>query len=182
MTTASSSVRQNPSTAINADGALGETRVGVPSGTVTQTPDGAVRIQYDSANPFAPGFTRDPDGLMQGHTVTVNGDLVFTPGVDGVQVNGTRTDYPSMEVYQDMPDGTTRTVLVDHADSGQPWGPGVNLMFHQDVGIGGKAFEPFDTGGWNMQYDIPAPRPGAAFGPVTDIPSVPPLSTGAHQY
>lgn len=177
-------MRQNPSTVINPEtSGLGETKVGVPTGTVTQTADGAVRVQYDSANPFAPGVAHDPDGLMQGHTVTVNGDLVFAPGVDGVQVNGTRTDYPSMEVYQDMPNGTTRTVLIDHADSGAPWGPAVNLMFHQDVGIGSRAFEPFNAGGWNPEYDVPTPLPGTAFGPTWDVPSVPPLPTGGtHQY
>jgi hypothetical protein len=170
-------MRQNPSTMINADGSLGETRVGVPTGTVTQTADGAVRIQYDSGNPFAPDISRDPD-LSGGHQVTVNGDLVFTPGANGVTVGGTRTDYPSMEVYQDTPDGSTHTVLIDRAASGQPWGPSVNLPFHHDVGIGPKAWEPFNTGGWNPQYDVPTPLPGTVFGPTWDVPSVPPLPTG----
>ena len=83
-----------------------------------------------------------------------------------------------MEVYQDMPDGSTHTVLTDRAASGQPWGPSVNLPFHHDVGIGPKAWEPFNTGGWNPQYDVPTPLPGTAFGPTWDVPSVPPLPTG----
>ena len=176
-------MRQNPSVMENSDGSPGEVRCGTPTGTVTQTADGAVRIKYDSGNPFAPEVTRDPTGPFQGHLVTVNGDLVFTPGPDGVQINGTRTDYPSMEVYQDMPNGTSRTVLIDNAAAGGPLGPSTNLPFHHDVGIGGKAFAPFDTGGWNPKYDVPTPLPGTAFGSVDNPPSVPPLPTGGtHQF
>lgn len=168
-------MRQNPSVVQNADGSTGEVRVGTPTGTVTQTADGAVRIKYDAGNPFAPEITRDPNGPMAGHLVTVNGDLTFTPGPSGVQIGGTRTDYPWMEVYQDMPNGTTHTVLIDPAAAGGALGPSTNLPFHHDVGIGGKAFAPFDTGGWNPRYDVPTPLPGAAFGPVTSPPSVPAL-------
>lgn len=111
--------------------------------------------------------------------MTVHGDLVFTPGQGGVQVNGTRTDYPSLEVYQDLPNGGIRTVLIDPAQSGRSWGPAFNLPGHHDVGpFGGKSFAPFDTGGWNTKYDVPAPLPATDFGPVTDIPSVPPSPTG----
>lgn len=108
----------------------------------------------------------------------MNGDLVFTPGAGGVQVGGTRTDYPSMEIYQDLPDGSTHTALIDPAQSGGSLGPATNLPFHHDVGIGGKAFEPFDKDGWNPTYDVPAPLPSTPFGPVTNPPSVPPLATG----
>lgn len=151
----------------------------MPKGNVTQLPDGSVRIKYDAGNPFAPKITGDPTGPFADHTVTVNGDLVFTPGQGGVQVNGTRTDYPSLEVYQDLPNGGTRTVLIDPAQSGRSWGPAFNLPGHHDVGpLGGKSFAPFDTGGWNTKYDVPPPLPATDFGPVTDIPSVPPLPTG----
>ncbi|BBY39839.1 hypothetical protein MMAN_39730 [Mycobacterium mantenii] len=172
-------LRQNPSVEENSTGGPGQVKVGIPKGSVTQLPDGSVRIKYDAGNPFAPKVTGDPTGPFTGHTVTVNGDLVFTPGPGGVQVNGTRTDYPSLEVYQDLPNGGTRTVLIDPAQSGRSWGPAFNLPGHHDVGpIGGKAFTPFDTGGWNTKYDVPAPLPATEFGPVTDIPSVPPLPTG----
>ncbi len=170
-------MRQNPSVLENSDGSPGEVRIGHPTGTVTQLQDGSVRIKYDSGNPFAPGWTRDPT-TMDDHQVTVNGDLVFTPGANGVTVNGTRTDYPSMEVYQDMPNGTTRTVLIDNAAAGGQQGPMTNLPFHHDVGVGGKAFAPFDTGGWNTKYDVPTPLPGTAFGSPDSPPSaVPPPST-----
>ncbi|WP_308170643.1 EspA/EspE family type VII secretion system effector [[Mycobacterium] fortunisiensis] len=172
-------MRQNPSVELNADGSPGRVEVGSPQGSVTQTADGAVRIKYDAGNPFAPQITADPQGPFADHTVTVNGDLVFTPGVDGVQVAGTRTDYPSMEVYQDFPNGNTKTILIDPAVSGRSHGPAVNLPFHHDVGIGGgQAFKPFDTGSWNPRYDVPAPLPATQFGPAIAPPAVPPPPTG----
>jgi hypothetical protein len=171
-------MRQNPSVEETPTGAPGQVKVGVPQGSVTQTADGAVRIKYDAGNPFAPGLATDPQGPVAGHQVTVNGDLVFTPGPQGVHVGGTRTNYPSMEVYQDLPGGGTHTVLIDPAQSGRSWGPAVNLPRHHDVGIGGKAFEPFDRGGWNPRYDVRVPLPSTEFGPVTNPPSVPPLPTG----
>jgi hypothetical protein len=169
-------LRQNPSVEQTRTGGPGEVRVKAPSGSVTQLSDGSVRIKYDAGNPFAPAFTADPNGLLAGHTETVNGDLVFTPGPGGVQVNGTRTDYPSLEVYQDLPNAGTHTVLIDPAQSGSSEGPGLNLPWHHDVGpLGGKAFAPFDHGGWNLTYDVPAPLPSTEFGPVTNPPSVPSL-------
>ena len=173
-------VRQNPSVEENSTGGPGQVKVGIPKGSVAQLPDGSVRIKYDAANPFAPGIASNPNGPFADHTVTVNGDLVFTPGQGDVQVNGTRTDYPSLEVYQDLPNDGTHTLLIDPAQSGRSWGPAFNLPGHHDVGaLGGKAFAPFDTGGWNQKYDVPVPLPATDFGPVTDIPSVPPLSKGA---
>lgn len=173
-------LRQNPSVEETSTGGPGQVKVGMPKGSVTQLPDGSVRIKYDAGNPFAPGITSDPNGPFADHTVTVNGDLVFTPGQGGVQINGTRTDYPSLEVYQDLPNGATHTVLIDPAQSGRSWGPAFNLPGHHDVGpLGGKAFAPFDTGGWSPKYDVPAPLPPTDFGPLTDIPSVPPLPTGS---
>jgi hypothetical protein len=173
-------LRQNPSVEENSAGGPGQVKVGIPKGSVAQLPDGSVRIKYDAGNPFAPNVTGNPNGPFAGHTVTVNGDLVFTPGQGGVQVNGTRTDYPSLEVYQDLPNGGTRTVLIDPAQSGRSWGPAFNLPGHHDVGpLGGRAFAPFDTGGWNPKYDVPAPIPTTDFGPVTDTPSVPSLPKGS---
>lgn len=89
-------LRQNPSVEENSTGGPGPVKVGIPKGSVTQLPDGSVRIKYDAGNPFAPGISADPKGPLMDHTVTVNGDLVFTPGPEGVQVNGTRSNYPSL--------------------------------------------------------------------------------------
>lgn len=166
-------MRQNPSVQENSDGSPGQVKIGAPQGSVTQTPDGAVRIKYDAGNPFAPDSTTDPSGPFGTHRLSVNGDLVFTPGPGGVHVDGTRTNYPSMEIYQDMPNGTTHTVLIDPAQSGSSVGPMLNLPRHHDIGIGGRAFEPFERGGWNPRYDVPTPLPPTPFGPVTAPPSVP---------
>lgn len=167
-------MRQNPSVELNRDGSAGQVKVGVPQGGVTQAPDGSVRIKYDAANPLAPSITTDPRGPFGSHRLSVNGDLVFTPGPGGVHVDGTRTDYPSMEVYQDLPSGSTRTVLIDPAQSGSTTGPLRNLPFHHEVGIGGKAFAPFDRGGsWNPQFDVRTPLPVTDFGPTSSPPSAP---------
>ncbi|AFC51496.1 hypothetical protein OCO_51340 [Mycobacterium intracellulare MOTT-02] len=172
-------LRQNPSVEETSTGAPGAVKVGTPKGSVTQLSDGSVRIKYDAGNPFAPGFTADPNGPLAGHTITVNGDLVFTPGPEGVQVNGTRTNYPSLEAYQDFPGGGTRTLLLDPARSGSSAGPALNLFRHHDVGpLGGNAFAPFDSGGWNQRYDVPTPLPATEIGPTTSPPTVPPITTG----
>ena len=172
-------LRQNPSVEETPTGAPGTVKVGTPKGSVTQLADGSVRIKYDAGNPFAPSITTDPNGPLAGHTITVNGDLVFTPGPEGVQVNGTRTNYPSLEAYQDFAGGSTRTLLIDPAQSARSLGPATNLFRHHDVGpLGGRAFAPFDTRAWNLQYDIPTPLPPTEFGPVARPPSVPPLPSG----
>lgn len=152
-------MRQNPSV-----DSQGRSAVGAPQGSVTQAADGSVRIRYDAGNPFVPGGLTDPNGPFGSHRFSVNGDLVFTPGAAGVHVDGTRTDYPSLEVYQDLPHSSSRTVLIDPATSGRFYGP-LNLAGHHDIGIGGKAFEPFDS----PQFALPA----TDFGPVTAPSSVP---------
>lgn len=172
-------LRQNPSVEETPTGGPGTVKVGTPKGSVTQLSDGSVRVKYDAGNPFAPGFTADPNGPLAGHTITVNGDLVFTPGPHGVEINGTRTNYPSLEAYQDLPDGTTRTLLIDPAKSGSSGGPALNLWRHHDLGpLGGKAFAPFDNGRWNPRYDVTFPLPATDFGPTSYPPVVPPLPPG----
>lgn len=166
-------MRQNPSIELNDTGGPGQVRVGIPEAVVQQGSDGAVRIKYDAANPFAPDIARNPPWPLENNPWTVNGDLVFTPTSDGVHVDGTRTNYPSMEVYQDLPNGSTRTVFIDPAIAGNSTGPMVNLPEHHDVGIGGRAFAPFDTGAWNPKYDVPIPLPSTEAGPVTAPPTVP---------
>ena len=177
-------MRQNPSVELAADGGPGQVRVGVPEAVVQQTSDGAVRIGYDAGNPFAPDIAQDPPWPLENNPWTVNGDLVFTPSADGIHVDGTRTDYPSMEVYQDFPDGSSRTVLIDPATAGNSTGPMVNLPQHHDVGAGGNAFAPFDSGGWNPDFDVRVPLPSTEFGPAASPPTVPsiPLPPGVTQF
>lgn len=153
-------MRQNPSIELSKDGSPKRVAVGVPQGSVAQAPDGSVRIKYDAGNPLVPGFTTDAHGPLRDNRVSVNGDLVFTPGHGGVYVDGTRTNYPSLEIYQDLPNGSTHTVLIDPARSGSSLGPALNLPAHHEIGVGGSAFAPF--------------APGAAtdFGPRYAPPSV----------
>jgi len=129
-------MRQNPSVELNENGGPGRVKVGIPEAKVWQTSDGSVRIQYDAGNPFAPGIATEPPWPMENNPVTVNGDLVFTPTMDGVRVDGTRTNNPSMEIYQDLPNGSTRTVLIDPAAAGSSAGPGMNLWRHHELGMG----------------------------------------------
>ncbi|MVU81111.1 hypothetical protein GPX89_28175 [Nocardia sp. ET3-3] len=146
-------MRQDPS--VRQD--TGETKVGKPTGTVTQAADGSVRISYDAGNPLA-----ETTWMPGHHKVTVNGDLVFTPGTDGVTISGTRTDYPSMEAYQDHGVGTQiRTVGIDPAASGSSLGPATNLPFHHNIGAGPTAFDHFK--------DLPSTE----FGSVENPPAVP---------
>lgn len=168
-------MRQNPSVELNENGGPGAVRVGIPEAAVQQADDGAVRIRYEAANPFAPAIAQDPPWPLGDNPWTVNGDLVFTPTADGVRVDGTRTDYPSMEIYQDFSDGSTRTVLVDPAVAGNSTGPMVNLPRHHDIGVGGSAFAPFDNGGWNPEYDVRVPLPTTELGPTPSPPRVPPI-------
>lgn len=162
-------LRQNPSVELDHRGGPGQVKIDAPHGSVMQADDGSVRIRYEAGNPFAPGFSTDPHGPLGDHRLSVNGDLVFTPtaGGGGVHVDGTRTNYPSMEVYQDLPNGDTHTVLIDPARSGRSLGPVLNLPRHHDIGIGGHAFEPFNRGDWNR-------LPSSAFRPVTALPSAAP--------
>ncbi|WP_373863622.1 hypothetical protein [Nocardia vermiculata] len=167
-------MRQNPSVEMNGDGSPGDAKVAAPSGQVWQNTDGSVRVQYSAANPFAPPLSDD----LGSHSATVNGDLVFSPGENGVTINGTRTDYPSLEAYQDRPDGSTSTLAIDPAAVGNSAGPAMNLPFHHEVGPeGGTAFYQFnEPDGWNYEYDVPVPggpKPSTSFGSVESPPTVP---------
>ncbi|WP_416382214.1 hypothetical protein [Nocardia higoensis] len=167
-------MRQNPSVAQDEDGGYGEVKVQAPEGTVWQNSDGSVRIQYEAGNPFAPPLSSE----LGDHSATVNGDLVFTPTTEGVEIDGTRTDYPSLEAYQDFPNGDSRTIVIDPAAAGNSLGPAVNLPFHHDVGSrGGEAFYDFvEPDGWNLEYDVPVPggpKPSSPLGTTENPPVVP---------
>lgn len=154
-------MRQNPSVELNGSGGPGKVAVGVPQASIAQAADGSVRIKYDAGNPLVPGFTTDAHGPLRDNRLSVNGDLVFTPGHDGVYIDGTRTNYPSLEVYQDLPSGGTRTVLIDPAHSGNTWlGPVTNLPNHHEIGVGSSRFAAFDD------------ATAREFGPVYAPPSV----------
>ncbi len=127
--------RQNPSVDV-----AGNVRVLAPDIKVQQAPGGAVRVQYEAANGFAP-----PGAELSGHVV--RGDIVITPGASGAaaSVDGVIGDYPSLEVYQELPTGETRTLAQDAADSGNVYGPLTELPFSHDIGRGAAAFNPFES-------------------------------------
>lgn len=54
--------------------------------------------------------------------------------------------------------------------AGNSTGPMVNLAQHHDVGAGDGAFAPFDTGGWNPDFDVRIPLPSTEFGQTTNPP------------
>ncbi|MDD7811613.1 DUF4226 domain-containing protein [Mycobacterium sp. CSUR Q5927] len=167
-------MRQNPSVELNADNSLGQVKCGIPQGSVMQAPDGSVRIKYDAGNPLVPSFTTDRNGPLNDHRLSVNGDLVFAPSPGGVHVDGTRTDYPSLEVYQDLPAGNTRTVLIDPAQSGRSTGPALNLPFHHEIGMGSFAFDQFDTDAatdFGPMYSPPPVRTSSPFNRNDGAPS-----------
>ncbi|MEP7089420.1 MAG: hypothetical protein ABI776_04865 [Nocardioidaceae bacterium] len=118
--------RQNPS--VNTEG---EVRVKTPSVLVSQTTTGAVRIQYDAENPFAP-----PDPT---NSHTVKGDIVVTPPrVDGDtwRIDGEIGDYPAFEAYHDDTLGRTDVLLTDKADNEGSFGPLLELPSHHALGSG----------------------------------------------
>jgi len=118
--------RQNPSVDTE-----GEVRVASPQVLVSQTATGAVRVEYDAANPFSP-----PDPT---HSHTVKGDIVVTPGGNdkGWGLDGSIGDYPAFEVYHDDPaGGATTTLDQDAADNEGAFGPLLELPHHHDVGGG----------------------------------------------
>ncbi|ORM37155.1 hypothetical protein [Williamsia sp. 1135] len=123
--------RQNPS--VTADGHV---ETGRPKVTASQLDDGTVSLDYQASDPFAPEIASDTFW-------SVNGKLVLSP-VDGdIAVAGRVTDFPSMEIYQDKPDGSTATIHRDDAADHVHYGPVLNLPFHHYFGDYGQASEPF---------------------------------------
>lgn len=67
--------------------------------------------------------------------------IVFVPGSGepqasgstGVTVHGTRTHYPSLEVYQEYENGHINVVAIDPAVTAGEHGPLANLPFHHTI-------------------------------------------------
>lgn len=118
--------RQNPSV-----DTTGEVRVDTPSVQVQETTNGAVRIQYDAKNPFAP-----PGSEETGHTV--KGDITVSPGYGntGPRVDGTIGDYPAFEAYHESNGGPTTTLTQDRADNESKYGPLLELPTDHNIGDG----------------------------------------------
>ena len=160
--------RQNPSV-----DTTGEVRVDTPDVLVSETTTGAVRVEYDAANPFAP-----PDPT---NSHTVKGDVVVTPpsgnGTDW-KLDGSIGDYPAFEVYHDDPAGSTTVLDQDSADNEGPAGPLLELPHHHDVGAGpdSDAVKQFGDLGRPISgpYYEYTPRHGAPLGGVDDPTQVDP--------
>lgn len=160
--------RQNPSVDTE-----GEVRVASPQVLVSQTTTGAVRVEYDAANPFSPP---DPTGSH-----TVKGDIVVTPGGDGTDwgLDGSIGDYPAFEVYHDDPaGGATTTLDQDAADNEGSLGPLLELPQHHDVGSGpdSDAVKQFGQLGRPISgpYYEYAPRHGVQLGGTSDPTQIDP--------
>lgn len=164
--------RQNPSVDVD-----GDVAVLLPEVKVQQTPGGAVRIQYEAKNAFAP-----PRAEVSGHVV--RGDVVITPGAGGrpAAVDGIIGDYPSLEIYQSMPDGSSHTLAQDAADSGNAFGPLTELPFFHRIGEGSAAFAPYASpvpGAFRDFIDIVPgvrewvdPNMPTDLGPTDQVPNV----------
>lgn len=159
-------MRQNPSVT-NPYMGDSDVKVAEPQADVWQAGDGSVRVQYRCKNPFAAPDAVDP------WDHSVNGDLVFSPGSNGASVNGIRTNYPWLEVYQDSPNGASHTLALENARTGDALGPATNLPSHHNVGSGSDAFRPFMEYPWSGG-DLPPARdfPATAAGPVSNPPVV----------
>lgn len=115
--------RQNPSV----DSTWGTVATGKPEAAVHQLDDGSVIIDYNASDPLAV-----PPSPYIGWTV--NGQTIVTPGDGGARISGKVTNFPSMETYQYLPDGSTRTLHVDDAGDRTPLGPALNLPMHHQFG------------------------------------------------
>ena len=110
--------RQNPSVPQSTGGMP---RAETPRVTVTERPNGVVNIDYLAVDPFQ-------HSLATAAGVGVEGSIDYQAKPSGViGVDGTVTQYPSLEVYQYTPDGNIITVAQRHANSGGSFGPMVNL-------------------------------------------------------
>ncbi|MFF0528279.1 hypothetical protein ACFYT3_07795 [Nocardia amikacinitolerans] len=171
-------LRQNPSIKVDD----GEVEVGTPEAKVWQAKDGSVRVNYAAHDPFAVSVHKNVG--------SVNGNLVFTPGQGvagkpgstGVTVNGRVGDYPTLEVYQDAPNGNRHTILIDPADSGsEVFGP-MTLVGNHDIGTGLDAIKPFQKwkpfttiGGMSDEVED---LPSAKSAPVGSAPKAPVYASG----
>ena len=120
--------RQNPSV----DTGGGGVKVGSPSVSAAQRPDGSVYVRYEAVDPLSPGG----ETLGKLSHWSVNGNIAIEPTAEGPRVGGSITSFPAVEIYRDAPNGVT-TVLsqVMPLNVGQE-GPLVGLPLHQSIGDG----------------------------------------------
>lgn len=120
-------VRQNPS--VETD--TGRAMAGNPWASVSQDTNGAVKLYYNTADPWAP-FGEMPSKLAN---YSVNGNIVVQPGAAGPSVGGQMTSFPAFEAYHDTPSGgTSQLAQVWPPGRADELGPVTGLPFMQHVG------------------------------------------------
>ncbi|MEE4026075.1 hypothetical protein V1Y59_23540 [Gordonia sp. PKS22-38] len=156
--------RQNPSVVSES----GEVRTGTPDVKVNQLDDGTVLVDYRAADPFAPA-----PAAATGWSV--NGQTIITPSEDGAEISGRVTDFPSMETYQYMPDGTVNTLHQDDAGDHSSTGPMLNLPFHHEFGDYDDDFDRFPQEMYVSPRDqMPLPTGEVEGGTSLGSPTSPP--------
>ncbi|MGH3725676.1 MAG: hypothetical protein ACRDUS_16325 [Mycobacterium sp.] len=120
-------VRQNPS--VETD--TGRAWAGSPWASVSQDTNGAVKLYYNTADPWAPGG----EGISKLANYSVNGNVVVQPGAAGPSVGGQMTSFPAFEAYHDTPSGgTSQLAQVWPPGRADQLGPMTGLPFMQQVG------------------------------------------------
>lgn len=125
--------RQNPSVTES-----GDVRVDAPRVDVQQLTTGDVRINYNAANPFA--FL----GGWPSHKV--NGEFAVSTRDGILEVGGTVSKYPSLEIYHHHGDGTVRALVIADAEDRSEYGPLMDLPSSQYLGDH-TVVEPFEDYG-----------------------------------
>ena len=143
----------------------------------TGTPSNAVGVTISvvrSSNPD--GLTAAAEAIRE--KVSTLDDLIgsqrqslhylgqaWSGGAVRASVDGLIGDYPSLEVYQNVPTGHTYTLAQDAADSGNVYGPLTELPFSHEIGRDTAAFAPFGS-------DAPQ-LPGGPRYPGDTVPYIP---------
>ncbi|MCR5979713.1 hypothetical protein GDN83_18545 [Gordonia jinghuaiqii] len=154
--------RQNPSV-----DERGHVKTGTPMVRACQLPDGTVAINYEGADPLALSGT-DKAGW------SVRGQTIVTPGPDGARVSGERTNFPSVETYQYMPDGRTRALLREDSGDHTEFGPMRDLPFQHSYGQYSTDLSRFPKDPDSVAYG-PPPHPiegMTEFGGVSNPPTI----------
>ncbi|OBB02245.1 hypothetical protein A5662_12565 [Mycobacteriaceae bacterium 1482268.1] len=148
--------RQNPSV----DNDTGEVKVGHPSVSATQQPNGSVLVKYNAADAFSPGGEAPAKAIP----FSVNGTLGIQPTADGPKIGGDVTTFPALEIYGQRPGMDTQTLLQSWPsfDDGQ-FGPINGLAFHKTVGDYGIVTSFNDM--FPQLAPPPTPSPGPGFKP-----------------
>ncbi|QDF72372.1 hypothetical protein [Mycobacteroides chelonae] len=152
--------RQNPS--VNAD--TGAVAVGTNPDISVKQRGAALNIQYESADGFLPG------GLTSGQATfhTVKGDIALVPTDSGLNIGGTVTSFPALEIYH----GDDTLVRYMPSLGYNEAGPLFQLPLTHNEGDSSLVNQ-FHVPTVAARGDIPIATPGTQLGPTDRIPTVP---------